>query len=583
MKDRNPALVRTRRAWGLLKRRGLVRALLFAASVNLAPTSTAAVVNGGFEGSYRSPDCAGGASITGQIAEGWFDDTCFAGAGTSVAYARDVAAPHGGAAAQKITVRSNFAQLTQQTSFTTGRTYTARLWMRAQAPMKVSLTLRQRLTPYRVYTDAIFTLTTQWKEYAIAGLTDTSDGLIIISALSAGTFWVDDADVTSVATPSPSTAAVPRQFFGMHVHSLDTPWPDVDGLGAIRLYNVDGPSYGTGGSWALINRSPGVFDWAALDAHVNRALAHGADLVMNLSRAPRWASARPNEPSPFGPGQLAEPANIQYWRDWVNAVASRYRGRIRYWEVWNEPPGFFTGSAQQLVTLAQEANAILKRIDVNNKLLGPCSYDFHYLEQYLAAGGGQHTDIVCHHFYPNVRPEVLYLADVPNTRLVMERYGQGAKPLWNTEAGWLKPNESGPKTFSAQTQAALVARGQIINWASRVSRTYSYAWDDRNMNVDFTNTGGALTPAGVAYREVVSWLGGARMTSINYSPDDTWTVQLTRPDGTQSRIVWNATRSVRFAPPPAWRVTQQRAVSGAVSSIAGLASITVGASPLLLY
>jgi Carbohydrate binding domain/Beta-galactosidase len=584
MDNRKSILSRIHRGLEQLKRRGFHLALFFA-GITLTAMPAVAVVNGGFEGNYLPPGCStGGAIITGQIAEGWSDLTCYTGAGTSINYAKDGVSPHGGASAQRVEVRSNFAQLVQQARFTTGRKYTAQVWMRARAPMRISLTLRQAPEPFRAYTSATFTVTTQWKEYAIAGLTGTSDGLIIISALSAGTLWVDDASLTSVPTPPPPTALVPKQFFGMHVHSLSTPYPDVDGIGSIRLNGTDGFTPGAGGgSWAGLNPSRGQFEWASLDAHLDRAFAHGADVVMTLGQTPRWASARPNEASPIGPGQQAEPANIQYWRDWVSAIATRYRGRIRYWEVWNEPPGFFSGTPEQLVTMAQEAYAILKRVDPNNMLLGPCSYDFHYLDKYLAAGGGPYTDIVCHHFYANFGPEVRYLEDVPNTRVVMERYGLGGKPLWNTEAGWLRPVDNGPKTFSAQTEAAFVARGQMINWASGLARAYTYAWDDHATNVDYTNADNTtLTLAGIAYREVVSWLNGARMMSINFTPDDTWWVHMTRPDGSRYFIVWNTATTISFSPPAAWGVTMRRTLTGSVSSIAGLPSITIGASPVLL-
>jgi hypothetical protein len=563
-------------------RRGLCFALFFAGAA-LSATPAAAVVNASFEGNYSAPNCAsGGAVITGQIAEGWFDDTCWGGAAISVNYVKDTASPHSGLSSQRIDLKSGFSQLVQETNFTGGRKYTARVWLRARGPMRVTMTLRQKPEPYRAYTSARCDVTTSWTQCAISGLASTSEGLIIISPESAGTLWVDDVSLTSVPTPPPPSGLIPKQFFGMHIHSLRTPYPDV-GLGSIRLYLVDGLAWDTGGAWAHVNKARGQFDWTALDAHLNRALGHGADVVMNLSQTPTWASARPTTRGATVPGDLAEPADIQYWREWVTAVAIRYRGRIRYWELWNEPPGFFTGTPQQLVAMAREAYTILKRIDPNNKLLGPCATDFHYLDKYLAAGGAPYTDIVCHHFYANFGPEVRYLEDVPNTRIVMERYGIATKPLWNTETGWLKPNQNAPKTFTPQIEAAYVARGQIINWASGLSRAYSYAWDDHGTNVDYTKADNTtFTPAAIAYREVVSWLTGARMMSIKFMPDNTWYVHMTRPDGTRSYIVWNTSRTINFAPPAAWGVTMLHTLTGAVSSIAGARSISIGATPVLL-
>ena len=45
--------------------------------------------------------------------------------------------------------------------------------------------------------------------------------------------------------------------------------------------------------------------------------------------------------------------DLDAWREYVRTVADRYRGRIRYWEVWNEPDlgGFNQMSLEEYVQL----------------------------------------------------------------------------------------------------------------------------------------------------------------------------------------------------------------------------------------
>ena len=51
---------------------------------------------------------------------------------------------------------------------------------------------------------------------------------------------------------------------------------------------------------------------------------------------PGWAAQDRNAKSHYFVGASSPPADIEDWRAYVRAVATRYKGRIRYWELWNE-------------------------------------------------------------------------------------------------------------------------------------------------------------------------------------------------------------------------------------------------------
>jgi hypothetical protein len=375
-------------------------------------------------------------------------------------------------------------------------------------------------------------------------------------------------------------APLPRTFFGMHIHRPHTIWPSLNGsLGAVRIWD-------TAAQWADVNPAKGVFQWAVLDYHVSRARAHGADVIMTLGRTPRWASARPTEPSAYGPGQAAEPALDQYWQDWVRAVATRYQGKIRYWEIWNEPndPAFFSGSAEKLVDLSRQAYTILKTSDPQNQVLSPSPYEISYLDYYLSLGGGAVADVIGYHFYLDEAPEALANWYIPRVWAVLEAHGQAAKPLWNTEGGYLRPVIPGPKTLSDDLGAAYLARTYLLNWAGGVSRFYFYAWDNHTTtNIELTAADDvALTTAGVAYRELAGWLLGARLTDLSVDENGVWIVSFDQATGDRAHIVWRTSTTVTFAPPPAWNVQSARMLTGARRSLAGRTQLAVGLSPLLL-
>jgi hypothetical protein len=61
------------------------------------------------------------------------------------------------------------------------------------------------------------------------------------------------------------------------------------------------------------------------------------------------------------------------WTNFVSQVVQRSNGRIKYWEIWNEPDNsdFWSGMNAQLVALAQSAYSIIKSADPSSKILLP--------------------------------------------------------------------------------------------------------------------------------------------------------------------------------------------------------------------
>lgn len=544
---------------------------------NLSAQST--LNNPGLEGTYQPlTECA---RIQGEVAPGWLDNTCW-DATARVIYSLETQDPHSGAAAQRIEVQAGRVQFAQALTLQADRRYVVQIWLRAAAPLPVEILLRKQEAPYTTYASVAVDLSSSWQRYTLSGLAANDQAYLMIVAYTPGSFWVDDVELSS--TPYVHTLpdhAVARSFFGMHIHNAQIAWPAVQRrIGAIRLWDAD-PA-----QWAEVNPQPGIYEWAGLDAHVERALANRADLVFNLGRTPQWASARPTEVSPYGPGQAAEPAKASDWQTWVRAVGERYRGQIRYWEIWNEPNDaqFFSGTPEKLVELTRQAHAILKEIDPANQIVSPSPYNVTWLDRFLELGGGAYVDVIGYHFYIDQAPEFLFTTYIPSVRLVLEKHGLLHKPLWNTESGWLRPTPFGPKTLSPTVGAGYLARSFILNWASGISRYYYYAWDNHShMDIDLTESDRVtLTPAAIAYREIARWLIGAQLSELMRTADDTWTVKLIRPDGSNAYILWNPTRTSSLTIPATWPVTRQRTLAGGVSSLAGFQKVEVTALPILL-
>lgn len=405
-------------------------------------------------------------------------------------------------------------------------------------------------------------------------------GWLVILMLVVGMTLAIAPKIKSQFSPislSPPSLVVPASLFGMHIHHSLQTWPNVPFYGW-RLWDA----YVT---WGDLEPQPGVWKFELLDQYVDLAAEKKVEILLTLGQTPQWASARPDDESPYHPGWPAEPANLQDWRDYIRTVATRYKGKIHYYEIWNEPDlkMFYTGSVDKMVELSREAYTILKQVDPTITVLSPATTnatpDLQWQKDFFGRGGGDYADVIAQHFYPGSPiPEDL-AKYIHQMKEVMTEYGLAQKPLWNTESGWLKPTpiESDRKAI------AYVARTYLINWAAGVQRFYWYAWDNQAaVSLYFTEVDGKTpTPASKSYTQIQSWMIGAQMQQCGPNPDDTWICQFSR-QGQRFWIVWNPDQEKTFTVPQDWQVEKIQDLSGKTTALEKSRQITIDYSPVLL-
>jgi hypothetical protein len=314
---------------------------------------------------------------------------------------------------------------------------------------------------------------------------------------------------------------------------------------------------------------------------------HHVSILYTLGFTPKWASARPDEK--IGGGLAAEPKDMQDWRDYVQSVATQYKGRIHDWELWNEAndKAFYSGTPEQLVKLAQAAYEILKRVDPSNTVTAPSlTYGMQgtsWLESYLRAGGGKYADVIAYHLYVAAPEDELPL--IQKIRSVMAANGVGDKPLWNTETGWPIQNKAGDasKAFGAPISSseggAFAIRAYTLAWNAGVSRYYWYTWD--NQPLSMVEPDGTPKSAAVALAQAVKWLSGAVMTSCDSDASNTWICHITRDRGYNGYIVWNTKGRKDFSIPAAWHAQIERDMFGNSPALKG-PTTGIGVEPILL-
>jgi len=338
--------------------------------------------------------------------------------------------------------------------------------------------------------------------------------------------------------------------------------------------------------WADIQLEPNRWYFDLLDKYVGWSQVHHTELLMQLAYTPRWASSTPDAPTDVEvtnpPGLSGTPRDMEDWRTFVRTIATRYKGRIHNWEIWNEPnrPQSWTGSVETLVEMTREAYIILKQVDPTCTVVSPAATEARgvaYLDSFLQKGGGQYVDVIGYHFYVSRDDPEAMVGLIDAVKKVMVKRGAGSKPLWGTEAGWL-----GSDMLPPDTQAAFLARAYILGWAYGATRLYWFAWElHHGSRIELVGQdNGTLTPAGHAFVNIQTWMTGAVLTRCTSSSSGLWTCDLTRSAG-NTHILWNVKGSAQFQLPPEWNAKEVESMNGIRAGIERN-SIEVGAQPVLI-
>ena len=72
--------------------------------------------------------------------------------------------------------------------------------------------------------------------------------------------------------------------------------------------------------------------WEKYDRIVDLASEHGLEVIARLDNPPAWSRADGD-----AGGTLAPPDDFDDFGDFVHTIVSRYKGKVKYYQIWNEP------------------------------------------------------------------------------------------------------------------------------------------------------------------------------------------------------------------------------------------------------
>lgn len=249
------------------------------------------------------------------------------------------------------------------------------------------------------------------------------------------------------------------------------------------------------GNYQDCRNGPCIDAWAKYDNIVDLADKYGVQILARLEAPPKWAQSVE--------GSFAPPAKLDDYGDYVAAVATRYKGRITYYQIWNEPNNYPEWGEQPVdpeafTQLLCTAYRRLKAIDPTARVVAPALTptislepgpgpgtglnDFIFLQRMYDAGAGQCFDIMSAQGYGlfsgptdrRLRPRNVNFSRPMYIRDLMVKNGDAAKPIWISEMGWnAVPDEVADKRFG---QVSLATQAEYLPMAyERIQREWPWA------------------------------------------------------------------------------------------------------------
>jgi len=226
------------------------------------------------------------------------------------------------------------------------------------------------------------------------------------------------------------------------------------GIGIVRMYFL----------WDDIEPAEGRFEFEKYDRIVDILVKNKISVLAILHYNPSW-SGQPWNTAP----------DPEKYGNYARAVVHRYKDRIKYWEIWNEPDSKIywnpQDDAKTYTELLKSVYPVIKKEDPTSAvLMGSSSQEVPFLLRRLYQHGAKDSfDIVNVHPFTNPlgggavkRLKGVYLSVMK----AMEKYQDGEKPIWFTELG--APGVQAPDPSNSWWEGVSPTEEQQAKWVGEV-------------------------------------------------------------------------------------------------------------------
>lgn len=305
---------------------------------------------------------------------------------------------------------------------------------------------------------------------------------------------------------------------------------------------------------AMVTDTP---DWASSDpTYASKTGWDGASLGKYTVPAGLWKPIFSDGSDEYKPG--ASPNADNYFAVYMHDMVRRYRGKVRYWQIWNEPDypsgdrvagtrdaqgriRYWAGSVQDYVRLLRVGHTLVRALDPDAKVtLGGLGYEA-YFKAVLDLGGAAYFDVVDFHAYGSDKTTsngVLnsswgFLGRYHAMKRVLEDKGIAGKTFACSETGFTADNPSEQASYMTKLFAAAQAQGDIetVQWAVFTNPGHL------NIGLVDQATLSKKTQGYHAYRIAVQQLAGTVPTGL-VEGQGVQGYAFRRSDGKTLRVVW---------------------------------------------
>lgn len=295
--------------------------------------------------------------------------------------------------------------------------------------------------------------------------------------------------------------------------------------------------------WDVDQPAPGQTDAPDFDDAVARLRAAHIAIEFMVADTPFWAargSVRRSDPDSYrhavptglyqpvftdgtdvpGPDKRVNPANP--FAAFLGKYVERYRGEVRYYQIWNEPdypsgdlaaaPGapnrYFQGSVADYARLLHVGAAVVRAFDPSAEIATGGLGSARYLEALLELGAGRDFDVLDFHAYGGPgsdRALERFMAVAARMRQTLDASGLENMPMACSETGYPGSDPKGQSQYVIKVAAMSAALGlRYLCWYD----TTNPSWNDMGL-IDW-RTMTHPTAAYGAFKEATHWLAGAR-------------------------------------------------------------------------
>ncbi len=197
--------------------------------------------------------------------------------------------------------------------------------------------------------------------------------------------------------------------------------------------------------WDSVERENGQFDWANLDTAIDALLKYSITPFVTITRGnsmytgigryddPRLAAIYGDSPAP-----PVEPEAVKAWLEFVSAAIDRYKDRIQYWEIWNEPNHRKYWGAppngEDYGNLVRVTVERIRSLHPDAKIIAGSTAGIRpdFTDEFLSRCNPKLIDIVSFHNYSNRPEERVYR--VAEFRKVLDKHNPLLE-VWQGECG----------------------------------------------------------------------------------------------------------------------------------------------------